>query len=209
MNAKKIITAILETALRIIVLLVIISLVYKAGSKAYDFGYRVFAERPMTLGVGRDVIVTIPDGKGSRQIGSILVERGLIRDANLFFVQELLSAYHGKLKSGTYTLNTGMSSTEMMEIMSGGLQEDESEEEESESAPLPSASPDVSEEEPYVEDPLEETSGEAAPTEEDSPKAEEETGAEEAEGEENGAEEAPAGEEILPADVSIEVEGTN
>ncbi len=200
MNAKKAITAILETAVRIIILLVIISFVYKAGAKAYDFGYRVFAERPMTMGVGRDVIVTIPDGKGPRQIGSILVDRGLIRDANLFFVQELLSAYHGKLKSGTYTLNTAMNSTQMMEVMSGS--DEESEEEESETAPLPSATPDVSEEDPYVEDPLEETSGEAAPTEEDSPSSEEEEAeGEEAEGTAEGAE------EIVPADVSIQVEG--
>ena len=129
MNAKKAIVVILETALRIIVLLIIISCVYKTGLKAYDFGYRIFAERPMTLGVGRDVIVTIPEDKNAKQVGDLLKQRGLIRDANLFFCQELLSASHGKIKPGTYTLNTGMTAVQMMEVMSPADDEEGEEEE--------------------------------------------------------------------------------
>jgi UPF0755 protein len=117
MGTKKAIAAILETALRIIILIIVASIVYKAGNSAYDFGYRIFSEKPMTLGNGRNVVVTIPEDQSPREVGEILRQHGLIRDANLFFCQELLSAYHGKLEPGTYTLNTSMTSTQMMAVM--------------------------------------------------------------------------------------------
>ncbi len=211
MNAKKAIVAIIETAVRIIVLLIVFSFVYKAGRSAYDFGYRIFAERPMTLGTGRDVIVTVPDGKGARQIGEILVQRGLIRDEKLFFVQELLSAYHGKLKSGTYTLNTAMTATEMMAVMSA--EEEEGEEQKTEVAPAKKEETDISEDEPFVEDPLEETAGKAADESEEVSEGDlqagEENNTEGGEAEDTAADEGQEEEEIIPADVSIQSEGQN
>ena len=51
-------------------------------------------------------------------IGSMLEEKGLIRDARLFAVQLKLSAYSKKIKPGIYTLNTSMTAKEMMEAMS-------------------------------------------------------------------------------------------
>ncbi len=122
---KKIIAIILETALRIIILMIAVSFVYKCGLSAYEFGYDIFADRPMTYGNGRDVYVTIPEGMDAMDVGKILQQRGLIRDAKLFFCQEYLSAYHKKLRSGTYTLNTGMNASKMMEIMSEEPNEEE------------------------------------------------------------------------------------
>ena len=51
-------------------------------------------------------------------IGQILEDKGLIRDAKLFYIQNLLSHYKDKLQPGTYVLNTSMTMEEMMEIMS-------------------------------------------------------------------------------------------
>ena len=48
---------------------------------------------------------------------SILEKKGLIEDAKIFVVQELLSNYRGKLQAGTYILDTGMTPDEMMEIL--------------------------------------------------------------------------------------------
>ena len=88
-------------------LLVVIGLI-KLGCFCYDFGYRVFTEGPVEEEPGTDVSVDVTDDLSEYQIGKLLKKEGLIRDANLFYVQLRMSAYHGKLKAGTYTLNTSM-----------------------------------------------------------------------------------------------------
>ena len=55
----------------------------------------------------------------------ILEEKGLIRDAKLFYFQEMFSEYKGELKPGVYELSTGMTPYEMMEIMSASDEEEE------------------------------------------------------------------------------------
>lgn len=127
MAVKRIVSGIIGTSLRIIVIAVVVSFVYKWSVQAYDFGFRVFAEEPVSIGSGRDVEITISMGEGAKEIGETLEQHGLIRDAKLFYLQELLSAYHGKLQSGTYTLNTSMSATEMMAAMADSNSDDESE----------------------------------------------------------------------------------
>ena len=52
-------------------------------------------------------------------------EKGLIRDAKLFYFQEMFSEYKGELKPGVYELSTGMTPYEMMEIMSASDEEEE------------------------------------------------------------------------------------
>ena len=102
---------------RIFIVLVLVSFIYKLGFIAYDFGYRVFAEEAMSAEPGRDIEVTIPMGSSAMDIGEILENSGLIKDKKLFFVQERLSEYHGKLSPGKYTLNTSQTARDMMEIM--------------------------------------------------------------------------------------------
>ena len=61
------------------------------------------------------------------EIGEILDKNGLISSPYIFTLQERLSAYHGKLKEGTYILNTSQTPTEMMQIMSAETEDAESE----------------------------------------------------------------------------------
>lgn len=117
MNGKKVVSGIIGTSLRIILMAVIIIYVYRISMTAYDFGFRVFAEPSVSQGEGREVEVTIPMGKSTMEIGEILEDKGLVRDAELFFLQEKLSAYKGRLRPGFYTLNTSMTAVQMMEIM--------------------------------------------------------------------------------------------
>jgi UPF0755 protein len=51
------------------------------------------------------------------EVGEILQEKGLIRDAKLFYLQELFSNYHGKLQPGIYELSNSMTPEEMMAVM--------------------------------------------------------------------------------------------
>ena len=114
---KNVIMTFLGMMVRLLFILVVLYYIYQGALKAYDFGYRIFTEEPVSSGVGVDVEVTIPEGSGAMDIGEILEDRGLIRDQRLFFLQELLSQYHGKVKPGTYKLSTAMTAEEMLEVM--------------------------------------------------------------------------------------------
>lgn len=118
MNTKQIIVAVLGMIFRVAVAVFAIVIVYKGAVMAYDYGYRVFQETPVAEKPGTDVSVEITVGKSALQIGEILEAKGLIRDAKLFYIQNLLSHYKDKLRAGNYTLNTSMTMEEMMEIMS-------------------------------------------------------------------------------------------
>ena len=52
-----------------------------------------------------------------KEIGQLLQEKGLIRDAKHFYLQEFFSSYHKKLQPGIYELNTAMTPEEMMAVM--------------------------------------------------------------------------------------------
>ncbi|MCM1386061.1 MAG: endolytic transglycosylase MltG [Bacillus sp. (in: Bacteria)] len=127
MDIKQLIASAVETVIKIAVVVFLVTFVYDAAIKAYDYGYRVFAEEPVSVGDGRTISISVEASDSVRDIGKNLEDKGLIRDANLFFVQELLSEYHGELKPGIYDLNTSMTTDEMMEIMSAEPKEEEEE----------------------------------------------------------------------------------
>ena len=129
MNSKRVVFAIISTSLRIIVFALIVMVVYKTSIKAYDFGFRIFAEPAISADGGADVQVTIPMGKSTVEVGEILENKGLIRDANLFYFQEKISAYRGKLQPGFYTLNTSMTAFDLMSVMAESKDETEQEQE--------------------------------------------------------------------------------
>lgn len=118
MNVKYLIVTVVETIIKVAVIAVIIVFVMRGATKAYDFGYRVFADEPVSVSGGRTITVGVAENADLKDIAEMLEEKGLIEDANLFMVQELLSAYHNKILPGIYDLSTDMTAAEMLEIMS-------------------------------------------------------------------------------------------
>lgn len=118
MNAKYLIVAMIETIIKIAVLAAVVVFVFRGATQAYDFGYRVFADQPVSVSGGRTITVGISENASVREIAEMLEERGLIEDAKLFVVQELLSAYHNEIIPGIYDLSTDMTAEQMLEIMS-------------------------------------------------------------------------------------------
>jgi len=125
MNVKHLIGAVLETIIKVAVLAFVVSFVLRASKEAYDFGFRVFADQPMSIIGGRTITVGIAEDADIKDIAEMLEEKGLIDDANLFVVQELLSAYHGEIIPGIYDLSSNMTAMEMLEIMSTPVEEAE------------------------------------------------------------------------------------
>ena len=124
MNSKEVVISVFSTVFKIVIAIILVMLVYKWSMSAYEYGQRVFNEPPMSAGSGRIVTVTVNSGDSAKEIGQMLEKMGLIRDAELFMVQEMLSEYKDKMQPGTYELNTAMTTDEMMQIMSKKVEEE-------------------------------------------------------------------------------------
>lgn len=135
MNTRQVVMAVMGTVLKVVMAALVIAVVYKGAVIAYDYGYRIFNEEPMAQSPGTDVTVEVTMGKTALQIGEILQSEGLVRDAKLFYIQNLLSHYKDQMKPGVYVLNTSMTMQEMMEVMSPQTTEtDETETDQTESS---------------------------------------------------------------------------
>ena len=129
MNMNKIVFRFVSISFSVLIFLLIVIGLIKAGTYCYDFGYRIFTEGAVEAAPGRDVVVQITEDMSGLDIGGELEEKGLINDKLLFFVQLKLSAYADDINSGVYTLNTSMEPREMMEAMSLEKEDTETEEE--------------------------------------------------------------------------------
>lgn len=132
MNLNKIVFKFVRFSFSVLVTLLVVVCLVKLGAFCYEFGYRVFTEKPMEEAPGTDKVVEVTADMSETEIGSLLEEKGLVRDAKLFYAQLKLSAYSGKLKAGTYTLNTSMTAKEMMVVMATVPEEETETETESE-----------------------------------------------------------------------------
>ena len=105
--------------------LCVIVLIIWIGKSSYEFGYNIFNQQAISPGEGVQVTVVVKEGASAYKIGKTLKQKGLIKDAKGFYVQERLSAYHGKLKAGTYLLSTAYTPNRMMAVMSGEESQEE------------------------------------------------------------------------------------
>ena len=127
MNGKYLVGAVIEAVIKVIVIAVVVMFVFRTATTAYDFGYKVFADKPVSVSGGRTITVGIAESASVKDIAQMLEEKGLIEDARLFVVQELLSAYHGEILPGIYDLSTSMTAEEMLAVMSTPAEESKEE----------------------------------------------------------------------------------
>lgn len=125
MSLKYIVGATAQIIIKVALFAFIITYIIRIATAAYDYGYRVFTEPPMSFGDGRIISVYVEDGSSALEVGEMLQDKGLIRDGRLFMIQELLSEYHGAIQPGVYDLNTNMTAEEILAVIA---QEPETEE---------------------------------------------------------------------------------
>ena len=123
---NKRIRMILSVSLNVILAIVGIIIVLWAGGKAYEFGHNIFDEESITTVVNaKDVEVTIAEGVTPKQLAKTLHAKGWVKDELICYLQIMLSDYKDKFAAGTYTLNTGMTPTDMMKVMCNIATEEE------------------------------------------------------------------------------------
>ncbi|MDO5100787.1 MAG: endolytic transglycosylase MltG [Eubacteriales bacterium] len=86
--------------------------------EAYSVGYRIFDQTAAEKSPGRDVQVTVTEGMTVTEVGKMLEEKGVIKSQFTFRLQEWFTGYHGRIKSGTYTVNTSYSPETILAILS-------------------------------------------------------------------------------------------
>lgn len=97
----------------VILIIILVSLIY--GYSQYKIYQDEYQGMESTEGV--DVVVVIPEGAATKQIAQILKDNGLIQFPSAFVKRVKESDYRGSLQPGEFTLNTGMSTWEMIEIL--------------------------------------------------------------------------------------------
>lgn len=103
---------------RILIWICLIVVIIFLAGKAYAIGYAAFNEQPVDTGEGRTVNVTITEEMSVYDIGKMLKAEGVINeDPDVFWVQEMISDYHGKLLPGTYELKTSMTTEDIFPIL--------------------------------------------------------------------------------------------
>ena len=118
MKAKQVTGAVFNMIFRLVLSIIIILVVYRLAMYSYHLGYMVFADVAKEAEPGRDITIAVDTEDSTMDVAKTLENRGLIGDARVFFLQEMLSEYRGKIQPGVYTLNTSMTAEKMLAEMS-------------------------------------------------------------------------------------------
>ncbi len=87
MSASKIVMRLVSISFTVLIFLMVVYGLYELGLRSYSYGYRIFAEPPVSEGEGRDRLVQIKNTMSDKDIAALLEEKGLIRDSMLFVLQ--------------------------------------------------------------------------------------------------------------------------
>ena len=97
---------------RVIVAALLILIAFELGSFCFSFGRSIFYQEPMETEPGTDIVITIPEGSDAKSVAELLEQEGIIRDGSAFAIQEEL--YEVNIYPGEYTLNTSMTTKEIL-----------------------------------------------------------------------------------------------
>ncbi len=117
MKVTDVIVAMCGTIIKIAFAIVMVVVIYRGAVMAYDYGYRIFEDPPVSSGEGYTITVNITEDMSAKEMGEMLADKGLIRDKNLFVFQYMFSEFKNDLLPGEHDLSTAMTVEEMMEEM--------------------------------------------------------------------------------------------
>ena len=105
-------SAVIHVAMAVILLTVASMVLFVGAKKAYSFGYDIFNDRPMHSAPGTDKLFVVEKDMGRMQCMDHLEKAGLIRNKTVALIQSYFFEYD--IYPGTYTLNTAMTTKEIL-----------------------------------------------------------------------------------------------
>ena len=112
---KKVISTILGLGVNIIIYVVAIFILFRAGALAYEFSYEVFGEPVVSEYADEEIRIEIKDGDGSKTVAQKLKDAGAINSEWAFILKSRLSK--ANLMPGVYVVKASMSADDMIELM--------------------------------------------------------------------------------------------
>lgn len=100
---------------KLILYAVIILLLFEGMSKGYQFGHKIFYPTAMAEAPGTARVVTIKKGESAADSVHALAQSGLIDNELAFRVQ--MKFYEYEIYPGTYTLNTSMTTKDILQML--------------------------------------------------------------------------------------------
>lgn len=99
------------------------TLLIAGAKKSYAFGHSIFYAPGMDKAPGVEKTVTLDGSESIGDVGKLLEDIGLIRDHNAFSIQARCYGY--EVMEGTWTVNTSMTSKEIIGILDEAPEGDE------------------------------------------------------------------------------------
>lgn len=100
---------------RLIIYALVILLLMEGVTRGYAFGHEIFYASAMEPEPGRDMVLVIPQDQPDQKTLETLKAVGLIRNELAVRIQKTFYDY--EIYPGTYTLNTSMTSKEILQIL--------------------------------------------------------------------------------------------
>lgn len=97
--------------------LIIVFLIIKIFSYAFNFTYSVFGDVCKTPGDREYVVVEIPPDSSILEIGQALEDNEIIDDKYVFFAKVKVKGYGDKIKTGKFGLSASMNYDEILEVI--------------------------------------------------------------------------------------------
>ena len=96
---------------------IIVFLIIKIFSYAFNFTYSVFGDVCKTPGDREYVVVEIPPDSSVLEIGQALEDNNIIDDKFVFFAKVKVKGYGDKIKTGKFGLSASMNYDEILEVI--------------------------------------------------------------------------------------------
>ena len=108
---------------RLVLYTLVAVLLLMGAKKGYEFGYSIFYAPGIDKAPGVEKVVTLDGSESVSEVGKLLEDIGLIRDHSAFSIQAKVYGY--EVKEGAWTLNTSLSSKEMIDLLKEAPEGDE------------------------------------------------------------------------------------
>lgn len=109
---KEVSSMVIHLAMAVILLTVAAMVFYIGIKKAYAFGYDLFDDQPVHEAPGTDKLFVVEEDMSRSQCMDNLEKSGLIRNKTVALIQSYFFEYD--IYPGTYTLNTSMTTKEIL-----------------------------------------------------------------------------------------------
>lgn len=108
---------------RLVLYTLVVVLLLMGAKKGYEFGHSIFYAPGIDEAPGVEKVVTLDGTESVAEVGKLLEDIGLIRDHSAFSIQAIVYGY--EVQEGAWTLNTSLSSKEIINFLKEAPEGDE------------------------------------------------------------------------------------